>query len=114
MIGKTLSTNKVRGLRRPGGQVFCLLTHSSCQHIYLGVWDGVGFKVHSEVSSLGGWAYCEMANPERGADLRMKIMSLSFGGLRDYCDIQIDVRLEEIHWVSGDGKKKKKRWGSRI
>lgn len=82
MIGKTVLT-KCGGLRRPGGQVFCLLTHSSCQHIYLGVWDGVGFKVHSEVSSLGDWVYCEMAKSGGGADWRMKIVSLSCGGLRD-------------------------------
>ena len=47
-----------------------------------------------------------MASPKRGADSRMKIMGLSFGGLRDYYDVQIDVGLEEIHWVSADGKKK--------
>lgn len=33
-------------------------------------------------------------------------MGLSFEGLRDYYDVQIDVGLEEIHWVSADGKKK--------
>ena len=80
MIGKTVLT-KCGGLSWPGGHIFCLLTHSSCQHFYLGVWDRVRFKVHSEVSSLGDWVYCEMDKLEEGADLRMKIMSLSIGGL---------------------------------
>ena len=53
-----------------------------------------------------------MASPKRGADSRMKIMGLSFGGLRDYCDVQIDIGLEEIHWVFADGKKKKRRIGN--
>lgn len=56
---------------------------------------------------MGDWVYCKMANLEGRADSRMKIMSLSFGGLRDDYDVQIGVGLEGIRWVSGDGKNKR-------
>ena len=67
-------------MRRPGSQIFCLLVHTSCQHIYLGVWDE-GCSHSTRWSLVWVTEFTMRSGTQEGEQIRGWRWNLGFGSM---------------------------------